>query len=146
MRRPASERNLPNAGLRGRRFHVIGGGGAYGQCRAAFTRDTSSRSLTPCLGPNSSLSSLRAAKARIKGKRTPVPQVLKRPLQRATSFARKPKQHFSPEYLRELGDMLRLQVRSESSRSTETQASRGSFPRRLAQLVTSSQWPGSNGQ
>lgn len=146
MRRPVSERNLPNARLRGRRFHVIGGGGAYGQQKAAFIRAPSSRSLTPCLGPNSSLSSLRAAKVRIKGKRTPAPLVFKRPLQRATSFARRPKQHFSPEYLQELGDMLRLQVRSESSRSTETQASRGHLPRRLAQLVTSSQWPGSNRQ
>jgi hypothetical protein len=150
MRRPVSERNLPNAGLRSRGFRVIRGGGAYGQRRPS--KATSNRSLTPYLGPNSSLSSLRSAvQTRLQPRRSPASLIFKRPLQRATSFARRPKPNFSPEYLQELGHMLRLQVRSsaqtiDSNRSIEIQASRGSLPRRLVQLVTCSQWPGSNGK
>lgn len=153
MRRPVSERNLPNAGLRsGGRFRVIRGGGAYCQRRESLAKATSNRSLTPYLGPNSSLSSLRGAvQNRLQPKKSPASLIFKRPLQRATSFARKPKRDFSPEYLQELGHMLRLQVRSsahtiESNRSIEIQASRGSLPRHLTQLVTCSQWPGSNGK
>ena len=138
MRRPALI--LPNAGVKlGRRFHVINGGGAYGQRKTPLVRIASSQ--LPRLLPNDSLASLRSeTDARTDVRRKPK-LLSRRPLQRSVSMPRRAKSNFSPAYFQQLGQMLRLQVSREPKGNGQTQTADKGFVRRLTQLVTCSEWP-----
>ena len=135
-----------------KKFQVVGGGGAYGLRRVSLNPSSQSlRTLTPDLPvslTNRSTTSLHhASTKRIHLRTKPVHQPPRPALRSQPGVTGvKARSDFSPEYFRELGNMLRLQVRqgdgeeTRECRSIETQASRWTVGRKLASLVTCSQW------
>ena len=111
-----------------RKFRIVAGGGAYGLRRvleAPPLNSSSCRAPTPDLIPlTHSQSSVRAntSRSRLVLRRKPIHlPITRRPLKRqfsAQALSQR-KAGFSAEYLRELGNMFRLQVRAgEESAST----------------------------